>query len=535
MLVFFGIVGDYFGDLRKDVCYIMNCEKQFGKNGIFEWVSNLKKDVKAMKKAGKITAVLSAVVMVFSLQMSVFAEEQLSSSTDNQPSEWAVEGVDWAGIYGLAPEAMFEKYNSKVTKEELYSVCVSVYEAVTDQTIIPEGKSLFTDTESEVVLKAHTAGLLKGSGKFEPQKEVTRLDMVSSTYSAIKAAQPNFDYKIDMELTFKDAGAIPTESLDAVKYVVSKGILKGRNNNTLDLSSSCSRQEIMVFAKNAYEFVRYEAGKDSKGAFWKVSDEDSTVYLLGSIHIADSSMYPLAKDILKAYDEADYLAVEANISNEQEVASYMLEKAFYKDDNTLYKSVPKEVYDRFIEVIEPYGIKPEMYNKFKPWYAALLAQNLMYAENSLSGELGIDMVLLEKAVGDKEILEIEGAKFQVDLFDSFSSDLQVEFLASSLAADDEVQEESMDTLNDMITCWKAGDIEGLEKLLKSDDGESDTEKEFNEKLWSSRDTHMAEKVRSYLADPEGKTYLVVVGAGHMVGKVGIVEQLDEQYEIVQMK
>lgn len=488
-----------------------------------------------MRKARKLTAVLSAVVMALSLQMGVLAQEQVVSVADREPSKWAVEGVEWSGIYGLAPEDMFNNYNSKVTKAELCSVCVSVYEAIAEQTIIPSDKSLFSDTDSEYVLKAYSVGLLKEAGKFEPQKEVTRLDMVTSTYDTIKAAQPDFDFEADIELAFNDAGSIPEESLEAVEYVVSKGILKGRNDNTLDLKSSCNRQEIMVFTKNAYEFVRYELGKDSKGAFWKVSDEDSTVYLLGSIHIADSSMYPLAKEILKAYEESDYLAVEANVTNQQEVATYMMEKAFYKDDSTLYKNVTKEVYDRFVEAIEPYGVKPEMYNKFKPWYAALLIQNLLYAENSLSGEIGIDMVLLQKALDEKEILEIEGAKFQVDLFDSFSTELQVEFLASSLAPDKEAQKESVDVLNDMINCWKSGDTKELEKLLVTDTSESDTGKEFNEKLFTSRNNNMAEKVKSYLADPDKKTYMVVVGAGHMVGETGIVSQLDDQYEIVQIK
>lgn len=285
--------------------------------------------------------------------------------------------------------------------------------------------------------------------------------------------------------------------------------------------------------RNAYEFVIYEAGRDSKGAFWKVSDDNSSIYLLGSVHIADSSMYPLSKDIMKAYKESDYLAVEANVSNEQEVASYIQQKAFYTDDNTLYKSVPKEVYDSFVKFIEPYGVKPELYNKFKPWYAALLVQNLSLSEESLNGELGIDMFFLKKATGQKKILEIEGAKFQVDMFDSFSTELQVESLATSLTPDDKTKEESID-IRDMIKMWKTGDTEALGRLVKSEEN-SENSKEFNEKLWTSRDTNMAEKVKSYLADPEGKTYFVVVGAGHMVGETGIVAQLDDTYKIEQIK
>lgn len=493
------------------------------------------KDVKLMIFRRKIALFLSTIAMLFSLQTGVQAQEQLEFIGTKEPSAWAVEGVEWSKIYGLAPEDMYTDYNLKVTKNELYSVCVSVYEAVTEQAIIPSDKDLFSDTDSEDILKAYSVGLIKDAGKFEPQQEVTRLDMVTCTYETIKAAQSDFIFQTDIELTFNDVGSIPQESLDAVKYAVSKGILKGRNSYTLDLESVCSRQELIVFAKNAYEFIRYESGNYSKGAFWKVSDEDSCVYLLGSIHIADSSMYPLSKEILKAFEEADYLAVEANIANEQEVALYMMGKALYTDDNTLYKNVPKELYNRFVEVIEPFGVMPEMYNKFKPWYAALLAQNLLYAQNSLSGEIGIDAVLLEKAHNKKEILEIEGIKFQVDLFDSFSTELQVEFLASSLTSNDESQNDSVEALNEMINYWKSGDTESLEKSLFASESTSDTGKEFNEKLFVSRNNNMAQNVRSYLADPEKKTYLVVVGAGHMVGETGIVAQLSGEYQIVQIK
>jgi hypothetical protein len=114
--------------------------------------------------------------------------------------------------------------------------------------------------------------------------------------------QPDFNYKADINLAFSDAGKISGDSLDIVKYAVSKGILKGRSNDVLDLDSTCSRQELMVFAKNVYEFVIYESGSESKGAFWKVSDEDSSIYLLGSIHVADSSLYPLSEAILNAYE-----------------------------------------------------------------------------------------------------------------------------------------------------------------------------------------------------------------------------------------
>lgn len=492
-----------------------------------------------MKKT-KIFKVLAAVLaVVFSLQMSAFSAEetQLATIPVEQPSAWAAEGIQWVSIYELAPKEMYANYTSYVTREELCTVSVSVYERLTGNVVVPAAKSPYSDADSQAVLKASAINILTKTEKFEPQKEVTRLEMVTCIYNTLKAAQPDFNFTAAADLKYADVDKIPEASLEVVKYSVSKGILKGRNDKVLDVLSLCTRQELMVFVKNAYEFALYEANRDSKGAFWKVSDEDSTVYLLGSVHAADPSMYPLSKNILKAFGDSDVLVVEADISKQEEAALYMAQKAVYQDENTLDKNIPKELFDRFVNLLEPYGINEEACNKFKPWYAALLVQNLQLAQNSLSSSLGIDLFFLGKATGVKNIMEIEGIKFQVDMFDSFSTELQVQFLSSALSGEGTALEEEMGKLKELMNYWSAGDMAKLEEVLNKDGSESDTVeyKEFNEKMWESRDSHMAEKVKSYLADPEGKTYFVVVGAGHMLGKTGIIKQLEGKYDIEQIK
>lgn len=490
-----------------------------------------------MKKTTKIAAILTAIIMVFSLQTIILAQEQVRpvSAPVEQPSAWAVEGVQWSAIYGLANQEMFSEYTSKVTREELYTVCNNVYERITGEEIIPVDISPFSDTDSAAVLKACTANILTGSGKFRPQEEATRLEMVTAIYNVIKASQPEFDFSSSLDLTFEDSGEIQTESLDAVKYAVSKEILKGRSNNTLDLSTSCSRQELMVFVRKAYEFVVYEAGMDSKGAFWKVSDEDSTVYLLGSVHVANPSLYPLSKAILSAYEESDALVVEADIANQQEGIQYMQQKMMYMDDNTLEKNVPKEVYDRFVEIVTPLGISPEVYNKFKPWYAAMIVQSIQFSQNSYSANLGVDLFFITKATEKKEIIEIEGMKFQIDMFDSFSKELQLVYLESVLNPDTEAQESQIGIIQSLMSAWKTGDTLELEKLLETQEDGSEEMKEFNEKMWTTRNDNMTEKVKTYLDDSSKKTYFIVVGAGHMVGENGIVTQLKDEYTIEQLK
>jgi len=119
------------------------------------------------------------------------------------------------------------------------------------------------------------------------------------------------------------------------------------------------------------------------------------------------------------------------------------------------------------------------------------------------------MYFLSKAMGQKDILEIEGIKFQVDMFDSFSNELQCQFLASALGTGEgnENTEASVELVAYMLKCWKEGNTEELARIVKADVEAEGEFKEFNEKMWSSRDNNMVQKVREYLADPENKLIL----------------------------
>ena len=79
----------------------------------------------------------------------------------------------------------------------------------------------------------------------------------------------------------------------------------------------------------------------------------------------------------------------------------------------------------------------------------------------------------------------------------------------------------------LLSLWREGNAEVFEDIInptKKSDG-SPILTEYVIKFWLHRDRHMAEKIKSYLADEENKTYFVVVGAGHAVGDTGIIRTL----------
>jgi len=82
---------------------------------------------------------------------------------------------------------------------------------------------------------------------------------------------------------------------------------------------------------------------------------------------------------------------------------------------------------------------------------------------------------------------------------------------------------------------ESGDASKLGKLLEEGGDSSPETKEFNDKVWLERNNNMSQKVKDYLADQDKKTYFVVVGAGHVNGATGILNQLKDDYKIEQIK
>ncbi|PQQ66122.1 hypothetical protein [Acetivibrio saccincola] len=86
-----------------------------------------------MKKTRRITALLLAVIMVISLQATeIFAQQ---TAEVEQPSMWALEGIQWCAVYELAQEELYANYTSKVTCEELAKVSEILYKKITGEEI----------------------------------------------------------------------------------------------------------------------------------------------------------------------------------------------------------------------------------------------------------------------------------------------------------------------------------------------------------------------------------------------------------------
>ncbi|MBB3114548.1 hypothetical protein FHS18_006669 [Paenibacillus phyllosphaerae] len=278
--------------------------------------------------------------------------------------------------------------------------------------------------------------------------------------------------------------------------------------------------------------VRWDAGtraviltekEASRGFLWEVKHDGNTVYLAGSMHIADSSFYPLAPAFEEAFAEADYLGVEVDVSKatDPKVQELIMNLGTYQDGTTLKDHVSAETYAMLGEILTQYGLQPNALDAYKPWVVESTLLSLQASGAGYESATGIDLYFVQKALERNiPIIELESYESQLNMFNNFSPELQELTLQAALNGFNEI-DDSVDQMADM---WKSGDEEGLLELTEA----MVVNEEYNKAMLVDRNKLMADKIDGYLKGTEKAEYLIVVGAAHFLGEDGIIKLLEDK-------
>jgi len=266
--------------------------------------------------------------------------------------------------------------------------------------------------------------------------------------------------------------------------------------------------------------LQVSKAESSSGFLWEVSNDQQRVYLLGSIHFANASFYPLRDEINTAFAQADSLAVEVDIGALDPAAmqQMLLHKGAYQDGTTIKDHISAETYRLLTQYLERHGLPVELFDRYKPGMLVMTLSSMELMRLGLSPTQGIDNHFLNRARGVKPIETLETLEQQLDLMiDNDHGEQQLRQTLEEFANYPELLEK-------LTTIWQQGDTEQLaELLIHKPLRDYPQSRPIFEKLFIQRNHQMTEKIMAYLAS--GNTYFVVVGAGHMVGEEGIIELL----------
>lgn len=297
---------------------------------------------------------------------------------------------------------------------------------------------------------------------------------------------------------------------------------------TLIVFSACDKKEIV------------KEDNEITPLFYKISDKNNTkIYLLGSIHAADDTIYPLNDTIMNSFNDSDYLAVEVDtlsLQNNFDLSLNLAEKMMYNDSTTIKNHIGDELYNKMVNFLKEKKSYSSLYDNYKPVFFESLFENLIINDAMLKSESGIDMYFLSLASeNNKKILEVESAEFQYNLL-----------LNTPLELDKIIIEEYIDNydlnvsqMKDLYELWKKGDKEQLENILINSESQNVTEEEkklmenYNQSLIIDRNYGMANVLENYFEKKQN--VFCVVGLGHVIGDEGIINLLQKRgYDVVQL-
>ncbi len=262
-------------------------------------------------------------------------------------------------------------------------------------------------------------------------------------------------------------------------------------------------------------------------ALWRATAPGAgagSLYLLGSVHMGTRQMLDLGPLVEEAYRRSDELVVEVDVTRlaPEEVAALVQHHGTLAPPRTLRDVLSSPVLGQLEAYLAERGLPMAQVELLKPWFVSFMVAQLELQAAGYDIALGVDNVLMERASAEKPIVELETAASQLQMFDRLPASLQELMLEDILVRVDHFAEE----VAELVDAWKAGDEARLEDLVFSPLERFPELDVFYDLVFFQRNERMTAQLAGFLGD--GKTRLVVLGAGHMLGSRGIPTQLGER-------
>ena len=252
---------------------------------------------------------------------------------------------------------------------------------------------------------------------------------------------------------------------------------------------------------------------------WKVTNNQHSLYIGGTIHVLTPNDYPLAKEYDLAYQASNKLIFETNmdVASSPEFGQKMMDQMMYSDGTTINKVLQPDTYKALAIHLSSRQIPMQAFASHKP---TLLAISLTFIELEAMGYTseGVDMFFANMAKAEgKEQGWLE------------TPDEQLAFLAK-LGGDDpnviiEYTLKDIKKMPEMFaklhSTWLAGDMQGM-----ADVGITPFQDEYPiiyQDLLVSRNNNWLPKIVDMLNDTPIE--FILVGALHLSGPDSVLAKL----------
>lgn len=257
---------------------------------------------------------------------------------------------------------------------------------------------------------------------------------------------------------------------------------------------------------------------DADPALWVVKDDDTTIYLFGSVHVLKPGLSWFDEAVKDAFDKSDQLMLELVMPEDQAaVAKTMMPLAMDTTGKTLPSRLSADELKAYQAAMTGIGLPANAFDNFEPWFPAMTLSVLPLTKLGYDPEQGAEKQLTAaaKAAG-KPIAGFETLEEQLGFFDALPEASQVAFLNAVVRDIDTLGP----MLDKMVGQWAKGDPAALAQTMNES---MEATPELAKTLLWDRNQRWADTIKARMAQPG--TVFVAVGAGHLAGDKSVQQYL----------
>lgn len=256
-------------------------------------------------------------------------------------------------------------------------------------------------------------------------------------------------------------------------------------------------------------------------AFWAVRDADSTIYLLGTIHLLKPDMEWRTEKLDAALAESTALWLELPTTNAAAMQSEMMilvSRYGLSPADRLSRKLTKDEIKTLDEAARLAGLSASQLDVFRPWFAALTISTAAMTRAGYDPASGVDSKI-EGIFRQRNITPkgLETAEEQIKVFASMTSDQELRYLRETMKEYQDAPTE----LDSMVKQWASADLVGMEELFVTE--MKVEEPDLYAALLANRNANWVPQIEQMLQG-SGTTF-IAVGAGHLIGPDSVIAML----------
>lgn len=253
-------------------------------------------------------------------------------------------------------------------------------------------------------------------------------------------------------------------------------------------------------------------------AMWVVKDVDSTIYLIGTMHLLKHDTEWNADKVKRTVKESTELWLEIADFDDQSALVGLVAKLGMDTEHSLSSKLNDEQKQKLAKVAGALGMQSATLERMRPWMAAFLLAEMQFLKAGYDPKAGVERTLKAQAVaeGDK-IHGFETAEEQLRMLADMPEADQIAFLSTML--DDLAK--GMELVEELAKAWINGDTDTIARL--ADDEIKREAPRVYQKLIVQRNIAWSEKIAAMLKG--SGVQLIAVGAAHLAGPDSVQAQL----------